>query len=410
MPSDQLSTDLASLRIDRSATSEPRRSFPGWLIWLVLAAIVGGVAYFVAYPRLQSALFKTAVSTGEIALVSPAQAQVQLTATGYVVAQSTAKVAAKVNGRVAELFVEEGQAVTKGDKIARLDDIDQKSEIAAARARGAASRARVQTARNTLAETKQMLAREQKLVESGVSPEATAADLKARLDSLVASVRAAEAEAAATEAEARTLEVQLGNYIVTAPISGTVVEKLIEVGESVSPGFGLPGIVDLVDMSSLVVEIDVPEGRLEQVAVGAPCEVVLDAYPAQRYRGDVKEIGRRINRAKATVPVKVRFIDRPPQVLPEMAARVSFLAAALDEKTLKEPPRLVVPSAAVLERGGNSYVFVVEDNVVHLRLVKLGAPFGDGRTLETPIPAGTKVVLDPPASLTDGQAIKEKSS
>jgi HlyD family secretion protein len=63
-------------------------------------------------------------------------------------------------------------------------------------------------------------------------------------------------------------------------------------------------------MTSLVVEVDVPEARLSQVAVDGPCEIVLDAYPTRRYRGAVKQIGRRIDRSEATVPVKIRFVVR----------------------------------------------------------------------------------------------------
>src|SRR5687768_7674505 len=98
MPPDQLSQDLASLKIDRSARTQ--RSVPGWAIWLVVLGGLGALGWFVAYPMIQDALNKTEVRTGEITLVSPAQAQVQLTATGYVVAQTTAKVGAKVNGRI----------------------------------------------------------------------------------------------------------------------------------------------------------------------------------------------------------------------------------------------------------------------------------------------------------------------
>ncbi|MGE3547630.1 MAG: hypothetical protein AB7L28_27135, partial [Kofleriaceae bacterium] len=96
------------------------------------------------------------------------------------------------------------------------------------------------------------------------------------------------------------------------------------------------------------------------------------------------------------------------QVLPDMAARVSFLAAALDPAALKIPPKLVVPTNAVVERDGATVIFVVDDGEVRMTRVNVGAPFGDGRELETQIPSGTEVVLDPPSDLIDGQKIKEK--
>lgn len=409
MSSDQLSQDLASLRIDRTPKQPSGRPIK-LLLWLAVIAGVLAILFLVAYPRLKSSLFTAKVSTGEVLLISPAQAQIQLAATGYVVAQVFAKVAAKVAGRIAEIYVEEGQLVEKGTKVARLEDVDQRSALAAAKARSAAARARIQTARAQVAETQLSLERERALLTSGVSPKAVVEDLQAKVDSLRASVRAAEADANATDADVKSIEVSLENYIIITPVTGTVVDKLVEVGEGVAPGFGTPGVLDVVDLDSLVVEIDIPEGKLSQVVLEAPCEIVLDAYPAQRYRGAVKEVGRRVNRAKATVPVKVRFVDRPKEVLPDMAARVSFLREALTDSQLKAAPKLVVPQAAITDRDGVEVVFVVEDDVVRQTQVKLGAQVGDGRELVRPLlPGGTKVVLNPPGNLHDGKSIKERT-
>jgi len=380
------------------------------VIAVVVIAALAGVGYFIIYPKVTSSLFTTEVKTGEIQLVSPAQAQVQLTATGYVVALVYAKVAAKVPGRISEILVEEGETIEKGKIVARLEDVDYKSALASARAHGMAARARVALARSQLLEIKVQLDRETAMVDKGVSPKATTDDLRTRLDSANAAIRAAEADALASDAETKALETQGGSYDVVSPISGTVVDKLVKVGEGVSPGFGTPGVIEVIDMTSLVVEVDVPETRLSQTAVDAPCEIVLDAYPAKRFRGSVKEIGRRVNRAKATVPVKVRFLDpsdAKQTILPEMAARVSFLSEKLDPKTLDVPPKLVVPTNAVTQRNGHDVIFVYEDGDIRMTAVTVRAPFADGRELETKIPAGTKVVLDPSSDLADGQRAKE---
>jgi len=406
---DQLSQDLASLKIDRGVA--PRGGLPRALVIVVVLVALAGIAAAVVYPKVKAAFLTPEVTIGEVTLVSPAQAQIQLTATGYVVALVYAKVAAKVPGRIAEIFVEEGQTIEKGARVARLEDVDFKSALATSRAHAASTRAKVAVARAALTELKVQLDRETRLVEKGVSARATVDDLQTRRDSALATVRAAEAEAAASDAETKALEIQLGSYEIITPISGTVIDKLVEVGEGVSPGFGTPGVIEVIDMSSLVVEVDVPEGRLSQVAVDGPCEIVLDAFATRRFRGAVKEIGRRINRSKATVPVKIRFADPPTgkeQILPEMAARVSFLSSALDRATLDAPPKLIVPSRAVVQRNGGDVVFVVDDGELRMTAVKLGAVDGEGRELETKLPPATKVVLDPAPSLGDGQKVKEK--
>lgn len=412
MQRDQLSQDLASLKIDRSAKPPGGSTVRGVVIGMVVVAVLAGIAYFVVVPKVKSSLLTAEIRTGEVTLVSPAQSEVQLTATGYVVALVYAKVASKVPGRIAEIFVEEGQTIEKGAKVARLEDVDFKTALATSRARAAAARARTAVARASLAEVRVQIEREAPLVEKGVSARATLEDLKTRGDSATAAVRAAEAEAAASDAETKALEVQLGSYEIITPISGTVIDKLVEVGEGVSPGFGTPGVIEVIDMTSLVVEVDVPESRLSQVAVDGPCEIVLDAFSDKRFRGAVKEIGRRINRAKATVPVKIRFLDLPAvsskqQVLPEMAARVSFLSKPIDPASLDVPPKLVVPTSAVVQRGGRDVVFIYDDGDLRMTEVKVGAPFAGGRELSTKLPAGTKVVLEPPSTLADGQRVKE---
>jgi RND family efflux transporter MFP subunit len=425
---DQLSHDLASLKIDRGAPPA-RRAWPRFLAGLVVLAVLVGAGYAFGYRKLRSTLATPEVKIGEVALVSPVQSQVQLTATGYVVALVYAKVASKVPGRIAEIFVEEGQTIEKGSRVARLEDVDFKTQLATARARAAAARAKIAVARASLIEIKVQVERERPMVDKGVTAKATLDDLEARRGSADAAVHAAEAEAMAADADVKALEVQLGSYEIITPISGTVVDKLVKVGEGVSPGFGTPGVIEVIDLTSLVVEVDVPEGRLSQAVVDAPCEIVLDAYPTRRYRGAVKEIGRRVNRSKATVPVKIRFVDlvegrpvpggkpdpssgepagaRKPEILPDMAARVSFLTSTIDPATLDTPPRLTVPAGAVVQRNGRDVVFIVDEGEVRMTPVALGAASADGRELVTKLPPGTKVVLDPPGDLGDGQKVKE---
>ncbi len=107
--------------------------------------------------------------------------------------------------------------------------------------------------------------------------------------------------------------------------------------------------------------------------------------------------------------MKVRFLDRDDTVLPEMAARVSFLEAPLDQSKLNEPPKKIVPGSAVVDRAGSRVVFVLESGKVRMTPVSLGPRFGDGyELLEGPSP-GTKIVSEPPPTLGDGQAIKERN-
>src|SRR5690606_29610538 len=131
-------------------------------------------------------------------------------------------------------------------------------------------------------------------------------------------------------------------------------------------------IVEIADFSSLVVETDVPEARLHLVEIGRPAEIVLDAFPGDRYRGRVREYSPRVDRAKATVTVKVEFVDATDRVLPDMSARVSFLTKELEADQMQEPAKVVVPATALTERSGAKVVFVLDAGVVKMKGVTLG--------------------------------------
>lgn len=402
---DRLASDLASLRIDRTPSRSNGRAVR-WVAGLAVAGAAAFVAWRVAAPRVESKLFKTEVSLTEVALVSPAQAQVQLTSTGYVVPQVEVDLSSKLVGRVDKANVREGSIVKAGQVLFELDASDQRVAVASAQARVAAAKARAATARAQLAEVVLQRDREKRLADTGAVSQATADDLGARAKSLEEQVHAADADVTASQAEVNALSTNLANTTIRAPIDGTVIDKPLLPGDVVSPGTSMAKIADF---STIVVETDVPEGRLHLVKKGGPCEIILDAYPDRRWRGEVVEVSPQLNRAKASATVKVRFLDRDETVLPEMAARVSFLDAPLDEKQLKEPPKKIVPGSAVVDRAGAKVVFVADQGNVRMVPVSLGKAFGDGFELADGPAPGAKLVSQPPATLEDGQPIKERS-
>jgi HlyD family secretion protein len=427
--SDELSSQLASLRINRESPA-PTRGGGVWR-WIIGLGVLGGLAaafYIFALPRLQGEIFKTEVSYTEVLSVSPAEASIQLTSAGYVVPQRVSHVAPKMAGKVEKVFVAQGQRVEPGQVLFTLDATDDnaailtaKSRVYAMQARAESAKATVLTLRAELAEGRQQAAREQRLAKEGVSATGIAEDLAARVTSLEARAGAAQAEVAAAAAEVRAqsaeleaLTIRLDNLTVRAPIAGVLITKPPQAGEVSSPqppGISIDmGSVQIADFDTLMVETDVPEQRLHMVTVGSPAEIVLDAFPSRRMRGKTEEITPQVNRSKATVIVRVSFVDEKTGVLPDMAARVSFLTKALDPEALKQPPKIIVPSAAVADRAGGKVVFVVEDDVVRMVPVKLGPPFGRGFELSEGPRPGTRLVASPPDTLADGHRVKEKES
>jgi RND family efflux transporter MFP subunit len=404
---DQLSSDLASLRIPREQGRPRGRALR---VGILLAILAGAAAagYYLALPAVRSRVFKPEVAVTEILLVSPAQESVRLTAAGYVVPQILTKVSAKIEGRIARVAVKEGQKVKAGELLFQLEENEPRSRLLAAQSRVLAARANAEASRAQLLEVKQQAARQRILAQKGAAARATAEDLTARAVALEGQVKAAEAQIKVAQADVELAKVGLRLMAIVAPIDGTVISKPPSLGDLVGPQTG--AIVELADFGSLVVEADVPEGRVHLVRRGAPAEVILDAFPDRRLRGEVLELGQRVNRAKATILVRVKFVDAAEGVLPDMAARVGILERPLDAQALRQPPKLVVPASALATRGGVKVVFAIEEGRARAIPVTLGAPVGsNGFELTRGPPAGSKLVREPPETLADGAAIKQKS-
>lgn len=403
-PIDALGEKLASLQISRDAVTEPRRS--ALRLPLIALGLVGVAlaAYLFAYPWLRARLLTTKVSTTQITMASPVESSVELRSPGYVVPQSISKVSAKVTGRVLQVLVKEGAMVRVGDRLVELDPSDVRGQIATANARVLAASARAGAARSSLHELETQLTRERALVAQQVRPRAGLDDLEGRVQSQRQAIRAAAADVVAVRTEVENLRISMSELTVTAPIDGMVITKPAEVGELVGPD--QREILEIADPRSLLVETDVPEGRLSMVRPGTPAEIVLDAFSERRFRGVAAEIGQRVDRAKATVTVRVRFTDPLDGVMPDMAARVSFLTANAPVDSIHLPENPVVPADAVADRAGRKVVFVVTGNRVQEAPVTLGERLASGFVLVQGPPVGTRLVANPPPDLRDGQEVE----
>jgi RND family efflux transporter MFP subunit len=149
----------------------------------------------------------------------------------------------------------------------------------------------------------------------------------------------------------------------------------------------------------------VSESNLEQVKKGQPCEIQLDALPEKRFRGEVHMVIPTADRSKATVMVKVRFLDKDPRILPEMSAKVAFLSKAVSPE--EEKSRTTINPAAVVSRNGKSVAFVIKGGQVEEQEIATGEKLGDVLVVTGGLKAGDRVVLNPPKGLKTGSRVKQ---
>ena len=410
-----LKDDLASLKIDHSA----RAGGGGRTGLLVAVLIVGALAaggWFYAQ-RVQAETVRTVSVASESGGASPGAV---LNASGYVTARRRATVSSKVTGKVIEVLIEEGQAVRKGQIVARLDDSQLRASLAVAKAQVEAARRSTAEDEARLREAQLTQGRLQALIKENVVGRAEVDTANAQVESLTARIAMAKQQVEVAETQVRAIETDLNDMTVRAPFDGVAISKDAQAGEMISPvsaggGFTRTGIGTIVDMSSLEIEVDVSESYINRVRPSQPVEAVLDAYPDWRIPAHVITTVPSADRQKATVRVRIGF-DKPEgsaqldtRILPDMGVKVSFFAEKAAEPAAAVPKaRLLVPKAAVRSANGQSIVFVVRDERVERRAVKVGATEGDRTEILSGLSVGDRVVVEGPDSLADGARVKER--
>lgn len=393
--------NLSRLRIDRDAPrAASRRRFRWW--WLPAFVVLAGTGWWL-YARNAP----LAVETATVSQAYPSQAHTLLNATGYVVAQRKAAVASKATGRLEWLNVREGSVVKAGEIVARLESSDVTAQMQQAAASVRVARANLEQGDAELKEAVRAMERSRDLLEKKFVSAAAHDTVVARHEKALAALNGYKASIAVAQANLRVAEVAVDQTLIRAPFDGVVLTKNANVGDVITPFSSALGsqaaVITMADMSTLEVEADVSEGNLARVRVGQPCEIQLDALPDQRFRGVVQRTVPTVDRAKATVMVKVRFVDADPRILPEMSAKVAFLEKELPQE--QRNARTVVQPAAVVERDGGSALFVIREGKAVQVAVKPGMKIGDLVEIDGKVSAGDKVVLRPPSGLRDGAAV-----
>jgi RND family efflux transporter MFP subunit len=336
-----------------------------------------------------------------------------LNASGYVTARRRATVSSKITGKVIEVNVEEGMAVTEGQVLARLDDSMPKAALGLAEAQAEAARQGVRENDVHLAQARTTLDRQTQLLKNGAGTQADLEQARLDVDATAARLAALAQQVQVAERQIEVQKADLDNTVIRAPFSGIAVTKDAQPGEMVSPvsaggGFTRTGICTVVDMRSLEIDVDVNESYINRVQPGQQVSAVLDAYQDWPIPAHVITVVPTADRQKATVQVRIAFEKLDPRILPDMGVKVTFLARA-DEQTASAQPTTVVPKAAVVTDNSGSYAFVVRGDLVERRAVRTGGADGDRLEVVAGLHDGERVVTAPPAGLKDGARVRERS-
>ncbi len=329
----------------------------------------------------------------------------ELEAPGSVIAVSTAQVAARTMGTVLQVAAREGDTVKRGQVLAQLDERELVSRRNAAQAGAQGATAGVAQATKALVAAQAQAdvmkktydryayLKEQKSVSPQEFDEITAKQqaAQANLEQAKAGLRQAEAGASQAESEARAAQDVASYARVVAPFDGRVIRRTVEPGSLVSPGVPL-FIVE--DTSRYQLEATLPAEALAMVKKNAIARVELDALADKSWTGKVAEIEAGADPASHTLKAR---IDLPKEagVQSGMFGR-AFLPRG-------ERRALMVPFTALVNRGQLRGIYVVDDGLVHWRVVTLGKPLGNQVEVLSGLTDGEAVVLNPGSQELDGK-------
>ncbi|MGN0954206.1 efflux RND transporter periplasmic adaptor subunit [Dialister sp.] len=350
-----------------------------WKKWVCLTA--AGMTFLLAgcgkqsAPTTQAPLVKTVVA-GETAKGE------KTTFSGTVHGYFESPLAFQTGGRIMARYVDQGQRVTAGEALMKVDSKDAEEQVASAQSAVVASRAKAELAYSTEARYEKLHA------ANAIS------DLN--MDQVRNQAELAQAELDSSEAALSRAQNNLGFTLLTADRDGVIGSTLYEVGQVVSAG---TPVVTIIDDSRLDVHISLTEKQYRSYAVGTPASVTFWALPGVTVEGRVRDIAASPNSQTGTYDAKVTLIDPPDTVVVGMTAEVRFGSP-------EESQGFMIPLSAMATQDEKPSVWVVKDNKVHMVPVTVGRYGDDTVEITGGIAKGDRIVSAGASKLTEGEEVR----
>jgi membrane fusion protein (multidrug efflux system) len=384
----------AQSQADRLAPSGSRVGLYATMIAMVLLVVIVGLVLVTRNRTAETDGPPGAVTAvpGSGSSTSAGEAVVQVAAiaikeivagvsgAGTVKPQQSVTVSAEVAGRIVEMPVSEGEVVSKGQLLARLDDRDLRLRIE--EVRSAVSQEQLELAR-------QDYQRKERLFNEGAVTRSIYDQAKGHFLTLDAAYRS-------NQARLRQLQEQVARTRLTATTSGTVARKLMSQGELVAPG--MPVVV-IESMDEVLIELEVSDREIVKVRPLQTVEATTDAFPGRVFPGAVEHIGTAANPVTKGFKVEARIGNQDGHLRSGMIASVKVI--------LEKRSGLVVPVEALRERHGDqAEVLVVTDGIAHRIRITLGQQTDREAEVLRGLDEGDEVIVYGHESVADGQPVK----
>jgi RND family efflux transporter MFP subunit len=333
--------------------------------------------------------------TVELAPVVHAEVNRELAVVGNLVGDQTVSVVPKTAGRLQEITVKLGDRVTRGQRIAKIEDQEILEQVKQAEAAFEVAKATIRQREADLDLAKTNVERSRSLFQRQLLPQQTLDDSEAKYQSAQASLDLARAQNNQSQSRLDELRINLQNTIITSPVNGFVARRTADPGAFVSAN---APIVDVVDIVRVRLVANIVEKDLKQIGVGDSARVEVDAYPGESFMGRIARLSPVLDPATRTAPIEVEIPNDQYRLKPGMYARVGII-------TESHPNALVVPTNALVEAGGTRGVYLSVNNVAAFHPVKIGIEGNERTEILDGLADGDRVVTTGAAGLRNGDPI-----
>ena len=306
------------------------------LVVLVLLGLLGGGGYYgyEHYIKAQPPTLQLVT-----AMVSKGSVVQGIDATGRLQAVTTVQVGSQVSGTIKSLYADFNSQVKKGQVVAELEPSLFQTQVEQAEATVVRGQADVERSRVQLEDAKLKLTRARDLANRKLLPQADLETAEANNRQAEAALKSAQAQLVQGQASLNQNKVNMGHTVITAPIDGVVINRNVDVGQTVAASMQAPTLFEIAnDLSQMQVNANISESDIGLITIGQPVRFQVDAYPQQTFNGTVAQV--RLNPViEQNVVSYVTVISVPNPELklrPGMTANVTVEVARADD-TLRVP-------------------------------------------------------------------------
>lgn len=347
----------------------------------------------------------------ELAAIERADLAERVQIVGNLIGAATVEAVPRVNGRLAEVHVRLGDRVSRGQRIAKIEDREIREQVRQAEASYKVAQATIRQREADLKLAETNLERNKSLLERQLLPRQTYDDTEARYQAALAQLDLARAQFEQSKARLDELRINLANTVIASPVDGFIGKRYLDPGAAVSPNAPVASVVDIrsVRMVANIVERDV-----KRLQTGMPAEVEVDAFPGEKFAGTVSRIAPVFDPQTRTAEMEIEVPNRSFRLKPGMYARVSLTLE-------RRQNALTVPLQAVVNVEGREGVFVAAPGsggaepqpatgapaalTAKFQPVQTGIRDGERVEIVSGIDSGARVITTGATALRDGDRV-----